>query len=617
MGNANVTKLKGKKQTALYYHHLIQDVRALELMLEKGLFETDPMRIGAEQELFLVDAQYRPLSQAIAFLDQVKDPHFTTEIASYNLEINLDPVQLGPGCLDIMANQLRELLAKGQDAAARLGGRLLLTGILPTLKLTDAQLHNMTPFPRYLMLNEAAKRSKGQNFNIYIKGVDEIALEQESVMLESCNTSFQLHLQIPPDDFVKAFNWAQAIAGPVLSACVNSPLLFGKELWAETRIPLFTQSVDIRTNSHLINEGQARVSFENDWQRGSVTDIFRDSIVRFRSLVTAKEFDDSMDVLEKGGIPRLTALNLHNGTVYRWNRACYGIGNGKPHLRIENRYIPAGPTVIDEMANMAFWIGLMSSRDFSKPGIEASMDFNHANKNFYSAARHGMAAQLYWDDELYPAKSLLLDQFLPLAAAGLTKIGLDQPAASEYLEVIKRRIDSHTGAAWTAANYQMLKKKTNSYNALQQVTAVLDQMARANIPVADWPVADGMLSFPQKVIHLMQKDLFTVAENDSIELVYHVMKWKGIHHIPVVHEDRTLIGMVTWRDITVEDRLRWNPDVFVKNIMTTKLITVTEAHSADEAKALLDTYGFHSLPVVQNDKLVGIVTSNDFAHANS
>lgn len=611
MGSANVTKLKGKKQAALYYHHLIQDVYVLELMLEKGLFETHPLRIGAEQELFLVDLNYRPLPQALAFLEEVADHHFTTEIANYNLEINLDPVPLGPTCLDRMSAQLKALLAKGQDAAARLGGRLLLTGILPTLKLTDAQLHNMTPLPRYHMLNEAAKSSKGQNFNIYIKGVDEIALEQESVMLESCNTSFQLHLQIPPDDFVKAFNWAQAIAGPVLSACVNSPLLFGKELWAETRIPLFTQSVDIRTNSHLINEGQARVSFENDWQRGSIADIFRDSIVRFRSLITAKEFENSLELLEKGQIPKLTALNLHNGTVYRWNRACYGVGNNKPHLRIENRYLPAGPTVVDEMGNIAFWIGLMCSRDYRQPGIEDKMDFLQANKNFYSAARHGIGAQLYWDNELQPAKKLLLEIFLPMAAEGLVKIGLERPVADTYLSVVRRRIETHTGAAWSSAQFQQLKQQTNSYNALQQLTAVMDKMASSDIPIADWSTISEMTSFPKKVIHLMQTDLFTVAGNDSLELVFHIMKWKGIHHIPVVESDRTLIGMVTWRDITVDDKLRWHPSVVVKNVMTRQLITVTDDCSADEAKALLDQYAFHSLPVVQNGKLIGIVTSND------
>ncbi len=611
MGSANVIKLKGKKQAAAYYHHLIQDVYALELMLEKGLFETHPLRIGAEQELFLVDLNYRPLPQALAFLEEVADTHFTTEIATYNLEINLDPVPLGPTCLDIMSGQLKALLAKGQDAAARLGGRLLLTGILPTLKLTDAQLHNMTPFPRYHMLNEAAKRSKGQNFNIYIKGADEMALEQESVMLESCNTSFQLHLQIPPEDFVNAFNWAQAIAGPVLSACVNSPLLFGKELWAETRIPLFTQSVDIRTNSHLINEGQARVSFENDWQRGSIADIFRDSIVRFRSLVTAKEFENSLALLEKGQIPKLTALNLHNGTVYRWNRACYGVGNNKPHLRIENRYLPSGPTAVDEMGNMAFWIGLMSSRDYQQPGIADTMDFLQANKNFYSAARHGIGAQLYWDNELQPAKTLLLEKFLPMAAEGLVKIGLERQVADHYLSVVRRRIETHTGAAWSAEQFQKLKKQTNNYNALQQLAAAMDKMAASDIPVADWAPITDTVSFPQQVIHFMQTDLFTVAGNDSLELVFHIMKWKGIHHIPVVESDRTLIGMVTWRDITVEDKLRWHPNVVVKNVMTRQLITVTDDCSADEAKALLDQYGFHSLPVVQNGKLIGILTSND------
>lgn len=351
MGDLNITKLKTKKDRVNYIHHLLNDIKALDLMIERRMIESGTLRIGAEQEFCLVDDHFLPKSKSIELLNDIKDEHFTTEISKYNLEINLDTFELKNECFSELHKQLDALLGKAGQVATKKGIRFILTGILPSLSVNNVDEFSMTAVDRYSVLNEEIKNIRKQDFNIHIKGADELNLLHESVMLEGCNTSFQMHLQIEPHGFVDTYNWAQAISGPILSVCTNSPLLFGKELWNETRIALFTQSVDTRANSFLLNEKQSRVNFGNHWQTGTITDIFKDNISRFRSFLTTDFIKDSVDMLEKGEVPKLKALGLHNGTVYPWNRVCYGVLDGKPNLRIENRYIPSGPTTTDEIAN--------------------------------------------------------------------------------------------------------------------------------------------------------------------------------------------------------------------------------------------------------------------------
>ena len=229
---------------------------------------------------------------------------------------------------------------KARKVASQKSIKLILTGILPSISVNDVDEKRMTAVERYSVLNDAIKKSRRKSFDIHIKGVDELNLLHDSVMLESCNTSFQMHLQLNPKNFVDDYNWAQAIAGPILSVCTNSPILFGKELWMETRIALFTQSIDTRANSYLLNEKQSRVSFGSAWQTGSISDIFKNNISRFRSFLTTNFTKDSVEMIKNNETPKLRALSLHNGTVYPWNRVCYGTINGKPNLRIENRYLP-------------------------------------------------------------------------------------------------------------------------------------------------------------------------------------------------------------------------------------------------------------------------------------
>jgi CBS domain-containing protein len=616
MGNLHVTKLQNKKEHANYIHHLMNDLEALDLMLQEDLIEKEPIRIGAEQEFFIVNDAFFPKNSALTILEDINDEHFTTEIGNFNLEINLDPFELKTDCFAKLEQQLTTLLDKAKQVAEKHDSKIMLAGILPTLSLKHISNDNMTPIQRYYVLNDAIRESRNQDFHIHIKGVDELSLIHDSVMLEGCNTSFQMHLQISPDTFIDSYNWAQAIAGPVLSICTNSPLLFGKELWAETRIALFTQSVDTRANSFLLNENQSRVSFGNNWETGTVTDIFRDNISRFRSLITSEYITDSVDMIERGEIPKLKALSLHNGTVYRWNRVCYGVGNGKPHLRIENRYIPSGPTVADEIANMMFWVGLMLGKSESYKNIHKKWDFKDVKSNFFSAARYGMGTQFYWDGKYISSQQLILDELLPMAYRGLYKAGIDPADVEKYLTIIENRVNSNNGSQWLIKNYRELSKTKTKFEAAQILTSQLYEKQEHNYPVGSWSLLNESDVIVDKnsyfVKHVMSTDIFSVTREDSLKLVKSIMTWKKIRHMPVIDETKKIIGLITDTDIKGLSNQAIEAGISVEEVMTKDLITISQYESVEAAKALMISNLINCLPVVEKGKLVGLITSKDF-----
>ena len=410
MGRQDVQNKSNGEELRLFSRALLRDLRAFEQMLEQDLFETEIHRIGAEQEMFLVDHDYRPALNAVEILDLVDDPHFTTELGRFNLECNLDPITLGDKALRKLEIQLNELLEKVRDAARQVDTEVLLTGILPTLEKSDLTLENMTPRPRYFALNEAMNRMRGERYRLYIKGRHELNLTHDNVMLEACNTSFQVHFQVKPENFARIYNIAQAVAAPVLAAAVNSPLLFGRQLWRETRIALFQQSVDTRSPAGHMRQLPPRVSFGRQWVKESVAEIFKEDISRFRVLLSTDVDEDPFEALDQGKAPRLSALCLHNGTIYRWNRPCYGISaNGTAHLRIENRVLPSGPSPIDEIANAALWFGLLNGVDNLYNDLTQIMEFDVTRENFVSVCRHGLRAHINWPDrEDVSAQTLLL-----------------------------------------------------------------------------------------------------------------------------------------------------------------------------------------------------------------
>ena len=617
MGTHSVKPLDSDKVRGIYFHRLLTDLEALEQMLRDDYFLKEPIHIGAEQEFCLVDENWQPSDKAMDILEDINEEHFTPELTRYNLEINLDPRPLKGTCFSEMHRQLNDLLDYGQEVAEKHKNYIIITGILPTITTHYLREEFMTPRRRYKILSDAIRNVRKSNLEVHITGVDEINLHHDSIMYEGCNTSFQAHLQIDPDHFADTYNWAQAISGPVLSVCTNSPMLMGRELWEETRIALFTQSVDTRKSTFLLNEREPRVGFGTEWAKGSPADFFKQSIVRFRSLISTDfEDGDSLQQLEEGKTPKLSALNLHNGTVYPWNRLCYGRTHGKPHLRIENRYIPSGPTTSDEIANMMFWVGVMLGRPKEWEQIHKKMDFRDAKKNFFNAARYGIAAQFHWDNRIVSTKELILEYFLPMAYKGLSKAQVDRADAERYLGIIERRIHGQNGSEWMVQSYRELRTKFNARESLRRLTASLFERSYKGYPVDAWKqINANELSESKKPLmigNMMKTKVITAQESDSAALVIQMMKWNNIHHLPVLNDLNELSGLLSWTDVT---HFKGGDEIYEKSIrdlMTEDLITINPDAHLDNAKELMSKHQINCLPVVVGKALVGILTSNDF-----
>ena len=615
MGEFNVKKLTGDGNRTEYISQLITDIEALEYMLKNKMFTISPVRIGAEQEFCLANSNWEPSNEANKILEEINDPHFTSELTLYNLEINLDPLELKDRCFSELHHSLDELLSKAEAVAEKHNINVVLTGILPTVNEQYMGMDYMTPIKRYKVLNDAIKDIRKDDIELHIKGVDEVNLHHNNILYEGCNTSFQAHLQLDPADFANSYNWAQAIAGPILSVSTNSPLLLGQELWEETRIALFTQSVDTRASTFILNEKESRVSFGTDWVQGSVADFYKDAVLRFRSLLTTDFETDSMTQLSKGEIPKLRALGLHNGTIYKWNRVCYGLTEGEPHLRIENRYMPSGPTTEDEIANMMLWVGVMVGRPKSFDDIHTKMSFKDVKSNFFNAARYGMAAQFHWDGQLLSSQQLLLDHFLPMAYRGLYSMGVAPRDAEHYLSVIEKRIRSLNGSRWMVEAYRKLKKEHKTSDALKILIATMHERRKRNYSVDAWLLPRGdeyrITNENLTVRDRMITKTITAQEDDSAELVLKMMLWKNIHHTPILDDNLDLAGVLTWTD--VQNYLE-NPQQLKENIssiMTKDVVTVEPGMKLSEAKNLMEKNNFHCLPVVMDNKLIGIITSND------
>ncbi|NNF04142.1 MAG: hypothetical protein HKN17_06725, partial [Rhodothermales bacterium] len=397
MGVQEVRQLKSSDEIRAFTRRVMNDMRALEFMLTERMFETDIRRIGAEQELFLVDEKWHPAPLCEEVLALNEDDRLVNELTRFNLEFNLHPIVYGGNCLSQLQTDIEDMLRYVRSLTSQVGADVVLTGILPTIHAWDLRLENMAPRSRYFGLNDAIMSLKDGVAQYQIRGVDELFFEHDNIMVEGCNTSFQVHFQVTPDEFAHFYNIAQLVAAPVLSAATNSPVLFGKRLWRETRIALFQQAVDTRSSNMYLREMSPRVHFGSDWVNESVLEVFQEDIARFPAIMTM-EVEDPFEAMQAGRVPRLQALQIHNGTVYRWNRACYGISGDKPHLRIENRVFPSGPTPIDEVANAAFWFGLVSGLASRYDDIRPLLDFDQAKSNFISAARQGLASEIYWID---------------------------------------------------------------------------------------------------------------------------------------------------------------------------------------------------------------------------
>jgi CBS domain-containing protein len=546
-------------------------------------------------------------------LPLIDDPHFTTELARYNLEINLDPITLSGDCFTRMQNQLQTLLDKATEICAFKNTNILLTGILPTISKAELMFDYMTQSPRYWAMNEVIKEARGTDIELKIRGVDELSVVHDSVLFEACNTSFQLHLQIEPADFTSSYNWAQAISGPVLSVCANSPILLGRELWSETRIALFQQSIDTRNTSYALKNQEARVSFGNNWSKGSAADIYKNDIASHKILLAREIKQDAKKVMKKGEIPNLEALCLNNSTIYRWNRPCYGVGGGKPHLRIENRYIPSGPTVLDEMANFAYWIGLMVGRPKQFDNMEDQMDFRDAKSNFIKAARYGKESMLSWGGDVTNSRDLTIHTFLPIARNGLKKVGIDEEDINRLLSVIEERAKGKTGAQWTIAQFRKLNNKIKTDDALIRLTKSMHLQQQSGKPVHTWELADAidLVDDSFRVGHIMSTNVFRINYNDHADLATSIMEWKNVHHVPVEDGSGKLAGLLTWTHMKRHKANNKGQSLIVGNIMVKNVMSIPPETEISEAIKIMKANEFGCLPVVQDQQLVGIITIKD------
>lgn len=632
MGFQKVNTLESKSEMQHFVRSLLDDVQAFEYMLANDWFESDITRIGAEQEMCLVhNKTFKPACINMEVLEHLKQHEWcVTELAKFNLETNLSPREFVGTCLSDMEAENLEYLAIIQKVLDQFDASICLTGILPTLRKHDLEMHNLTPKDRYFALMAAIqKHLLGTSFELRVEGVDELLVKHDSPLLEACNTSFQVHLQVAPKEFVKMYNIAQTLAAPVISIAANSPLVFGRRLWHETRIALFQQSLDTRTTHDHMRERLPRVNFGSGWLRGDITEIYKEDISRFRVLLAGAIEEDSIAQVQAGITPKLRALQIHNSTVYRWNRPCYGISpNGKPHLRIENRVMPAGPTTVDEVANAAFWLGCMVAMGNQYDDITKHIDFVDTRDNFLKSAKFGIDTTFTWmKDKKVPVTELILSELLPLAREGLKMRKVKAADINRYMDIIEARAKEHkTGARWALRSFTALKKQVTNDEAVTAVTAAIVKNQAQNKPIHTWneaTTADLVDWRPSslKVEEFMSTDLFTVQKDDLIEIVAEIMDWRRIRYMPVENGKGELVGLISsrllLRHFARQNALTDNNITSVKDIMIEKPVTVTPETPIMDAMHKMQEHRVGCLPVVKGKELVGVITEMDFLRITS
>jgi len=626
MGDFNVKKATSKAEIKKFTKNLLKDVQAFEKMLKNDWFEKGVSKIGAEQELCLVDKNMKPFPKNLEVLKEAKMDNLSPELANFNLETNVNPQDFERDALSKMETEINSDLKKIENVAKKFEADIILTGILPTVRKFDVEREQITPIDRYFALMDALREMRGEEFLINIDGIDELNIKVNSGLIEAANTGFQVHLQVDPQDFAKKYNIAQAIAGPVLASAVNSPLLFGKRLWHETRIALFQQAIDTRVSDEHLRDRYPRVTFGTNWVKEGILDIFREDIIRYRVLLGADFEEDSLEMVEKGITPKLKALTVHNSTVYRWNRPVYGIsGNGKPHLRIEARMFPAGPTVLDEIANAAFWLGLMEGFADQIDDITKFITFDQAKANFYAAARGGMSKQYIWfNNKKCYAKDLILKELLPVARHGLKLRKIDDKDIDKYLGVIENRAKKEiTGSGWILQTYNHLKEKASKEEILSTITLSTIKNQKKGMPVHEWkiPVLKDMPHWhPSQFLveEVMRTDILSVQPDDIVELVADMLDWAKLRYVPVEDEKGKFVGLVTTRKLlqtlrrmSSDKKLK---DLKVKDVMLKNPTTIKPYQKLKDAIKVMDINKLGSLPVVQNGKLIGMLTETEFFH---
>jgi gamma-glutamyl:cysteine ligase YbdK (ATP-grasp superfamily) len=472
------------------------NLAALRTLVDNGSFETGRRTCGIEVEVYITDSQGTPVPINAKLLERMASADFQTELAQFTIEFGVKPRLLMGHVFHTIDTELRRSLNHAHEVAEDLGAQVMIIGILPTLRDLDATEELMSANDRYRALNNMILSARGEDILIKIEGSELLETTAQSILFEAACTSMQLHLQVDPHDFGLYWNAAQLLSAPLVAVAANSPFFLGKQLHHETRITLFEQAIDTRTEE-LVQQGvRPRVWFGEKWldEGEGLWDLFDENVRYFPALLPVCADEDPMATIAAGEVPRLPELTLHNGTIYRWNRPVYEVVRGRPHMRIENRVLPAGPSVPDAVANAAFFYGLLHGlASQARPHIWEQMSFAAAADNFYAAARDGLSARLYWPrvGAQVPVPELILRHLLPLARDGLVDWGVDAGDVDYYLGIIaERTLSGMSGAGWQIATWHKLidDDKLSREDATRELVRIYRQRSYASTPVHTWPV---------------------------------------------------------------------------------------------------------------------------------
>lgn len=481
---------------ARFDERLADCLGVLEQLLDQDGFGEGSATIGAELEVALIDGRARPLPLNVEVLEGTLDPRMTVEIDRFNLECNLRYGPLAGRPFTALRLELEEARAELDRAAALHAGRVIMTGILPTVGVDDLGSDAMTNTMRYRALATALRNARHAPFHLDIDGADPLVHDCDGVTFEGAATSLQLHLRVAPKDFADLFNAIQLSTAPALAVAANSPTFLGHRLWAESRVALFKQAVDERNREAKRDRRLPRVGFGTRWLREGALELFREAVEVFPTLLPMLDDEDPIARIRAGEIPKLQEIRLHQGTVWSWNRPVYDPGDGG-HLRIELRSLPSGPTIIDMLGNAAFAVGLAYGLRPQIKSLTRQIDFGDAHGNFYRAAQHGLEAELLWPDGAagisapdgrIRAKDLVL-QLAPIARQGLRDQGVDPADSDSLLDVIVARAESgQTGAVWQRRFLEGFGDHQPNEEALVQLVERYSQRSSEGNPVHEWPV---------------------------------------------------------------------------------------------------------------------------------
>jgi hypothetical protein len=480
------------KDRQVYRAKVHQCLDVFAEMLRESKFDFEDPLTGLEIEFNLIDGRNEPAMKNGDVLAAIASEDFQTELAQFNIEINVKPRSLAGSQSVDLEGELREILNEAERRASTAGAGIVMIGILPTLTQQQLTLESLSPNPRYKLINQQMLAARGEDMHIHIDGRDRLSTYADTIAPEAACTSVQFHLQVSPQEYASAWNAAQCLAGIQVALGANSPYLFGKQLWRETRIALFEQATDTRPEELKAQGVRPRVWFGERWIT-SVFDQFEENVRYFPALLPIVEDEDPAATLAAGGTPRLGELRMHNGTIYRWNRPVYDVADGRPHLRVENRVLPAGPTVADILANSAFYYGALKVLAAAERPLWSQMSFPAAEDNFYSGARHGIEARMYWPGvgEI-PVAELVLRHLLPMAAQGLDEWGVDPAARDRWLSIIEGRcLSGINGAEWQVRTLEQISAKRSSlhrHDALREMLGRYVANMHSNEPVHTWAV---------------------------------------------------------------------------------------------------------------------------------